>query len=106
MDNDLEATIVALEGGAANINPDAALQNVEGWRARLDGADFPHAGELRDALTDLASRLARRELQDLGDLLARAGNLVGATVSYAPSEMVGDLALLGDLLHRAGNSVI
>lgn len=106
MNNDLEATIVALEGGAANINLDAALQNVEGWRTRLDGADFPHAGELRDALAALAFRLARGELQDVGDVLARAANLVGATVAYAPADVAEDLAHLGDLLHRAGDSVI
>lgn len=106
MNPDLEDTIVALEAGVANIDPNAALQNVQGWRARLEGAEFPHASDVRLGLEELSTRLANGDLKDVGELLARLANFVNATVSYAPADVREDLARLGDLLHRGGTDPI
>lgn len=96
MDSDLGNTIIALEGGVANLNPHSALQDVEGWRTRLDGAD----------LQELALRLSRADLKDIGEVLARLGQWTQATVPYAPDEYKEDLQRLGDVLNEAASQAI
>ena len=106
MDTDLGDTIIALEGGVANMNLQAALENVEGWRTRLETLDVPHAPELRKDLAELAGRLARNDLNDIGDVLARLGQWTHAMTPFAPDEYKEDLARLADVLNEAGTRVI
>ncbi len=101
MNSQLGDTIIALQGGLANINLDAALDNVEGWQTRLAGAEFPHAGDIRDGLRELAALLAGEDLTGTGDLLARLGQFTGASAANAPSDVREDVATLGELLTRA-----
>lgn len=102
MDVDLQDTLVALESGVANISPEAALANVDGWRTRLEGWDVPHADEIRGDLAELSLRLARGDLKDVGELLARLGNELQAATNFAPSDVREDLARLAEALNRAG----
>ena len=103
MDSQLGETIVALQGGLVNINLSAALDNVEGWQTRLAGAEFSHSGELRAGLRELAARLSRGDLMDVGDLLAQLGQWTGAGAADAPADVREDVAALGELLTRAAN---
>ncbi|AFZ66880.1 hypothetical protein [Deinococcus peraridilitoris] len=106
MDSDLGDTIIALEGGLVNNNLQDALRDVEGWRARLENAGFPHAAELRQDLSELALRLSRGDVHDIGELLARLGQWTHATVNHAPAQYREDLQRLGDVLHLAATQAI
>lgn len=101
MDSQLGDTIIALQGGLANINLNAALSNVEGWQTRLARAEFPHADELRDGLRDLAALLSGENLTGVTDQLARLGQWTGACAASAPADVREDVAALGELLTRA-----
>jgi hypothetical protein len=100
---ELTDTIVALSGGVTNLDPQDAADNVRGWLGVLAAADFPHAEEIREALSELASRLEEGEFGPVTDLMARLGNLTIAAASSAPSSVAESVGALGQALHDASN---
>ncbi|WP_052351729.1 hypothetical protein [Deinococcus pimensis] len=103
MNPELADTIVAVQGGVARLDRAEAAGNVRGWLGVLEGADFPHAEELRGALSDLVTKLESGDLGDVTDVLARLGNLTMAASSAAPGAVAQDVMALGQALHDAAN---
>ncbi|MEM1055350.1 MAG: hypothetical protein AAGI52_07475 [Bacteroidota bacterium] len=69
----LDGTIAAVpEGGITAIPAGAALDNINGWIAQLDGAEFTNAAEIRQGLMDLSDQLQTDPLD---------GAAIGATLT-------------------------
>lgn len=97
-------TISALQGDLTAIPADAAIANIEGWQAELEGSDdvivqgiAANLGELSDALqADTIDGAA------VGGLLTSLGT---DTVSAAEGAGSTELTDLGNLLLQAGTSL-
>jgi hypothetical protein len=101
---DVAGTITALGGGVTALPLAAAQDNVNGWIAELDGADFEGADGIADNLRLLRAELSRDDLDgpEIGQILSRLGE---QTASAAALDASGDLARLAALLNDAGRAL-
>ena len=98
-----QATLDAVPaGGLTDMAPSAAIANIDSWIAKLDGATFTNASEIRDGLTTLRSQLQASPLD---------GNAIGETLvdlgTWTTEAAGGDAALsqLGSALTSAGQGL-
>jgi hypothetical protein len=106
----VRGTIDALSGGLTAVPASAALQNIEGWIATLEGATFEGAEEITDNLEELASELRESDMNDIdGDDIAerldRLGELTTAAAVGAAGTAGAELNELGSLLSSAAASL-
>ena len=101
---DVPGTIAALESGLTNIPAGAAVDNINGWIAKLDGAGFEGADEITDHLAQLRGELQETELDGaaIGGHLSRLGELTTAAADGASSSSQEGLRTLGGLLSSGG----
>ncbi|MDX1531619.1 MAG: hypothetical protein R3362_08845 [Rhodothermales bacterium] len=101
---DVQGTINALQGGLTAVPMQAALDNINGWIARLDGAEFDGAEEIADNLEELREELMESEIDgdDVGGLLVELGEQTTAAAVAAGSAELGQL---GGLLTNAGQGL-
>lgn len=104
-DVDVAGTVSALEGGITNLAPAAALDNINGWIAQLDGMDG--ADDIVEGLEELRDALGASPLDGeyIGEILSELGEEtteVAATVTGAQQD---GLMRLGELLSTAGASL-
>jgi hypothetical protein len=98
----VEGTIAAAGDDITALAPAAALDNINGWIDRLDGADFQNATEIREGLMTLRDQLQEAPLNGaaIGETLTNLGTW---TVEAAGG--TGDLATLGNALQSAGQNL-
>lgn len=102
MDSDVtaEGTLEAIPAeGLTAMDPMAAIGNIDAWIAKLDGADFDNADEIRGGLMQLKDQLQQMPLD---------GSAIGATLvdlgTWTTEAAPGDGALqqLGSALVASG----
>ncbi|MDX1420595.1 MAG: hypothetical protein R3181_11560 [Rubricoccaceae bacterium] len=101
---DVAGTISALQGGITALPMNAAIDNINGWIAQLEGADFDGSDEMVEELTELRDELQASPIDgaEVAESLTELGRMtseVGADVGNA------DLEQLGNLLSTAGNQL-
>lgn len=104
---DVPGTIAALQGGLTAIPAAAAVDNINGWIAKLEGAGFDGAEEITDNLEELRDELESDEIDgaEVGGLLTRLGELTSAAALGASSSSQDGLNQLAELLSGAGASL-
>lgn len=98
-----EATLAAVPPeGLTAMNPSAAVDNIDAWIARLDGATFTNATEIRNGLMQLRNQLTTSPLDGaaIGRTLIDLGNW---TTQAAGGD--GALQQLGSALTATGNQL-
>ncbi len=98
----VDETIAALQGGVTAIPAEAAVANIEGWQAQLEGSDDPAVQELASQLGELSTALQADTLDGaaIGGLLVSLGE---GTIAAAGGD--AGLTELGGLLTEAGSSL-
>jgi hypothetical protein len=101
---DVPGTISALQGGITAIPMNAAIDNINGWIAQLEGADFEGADALVAKLEELRGELQATPISgaDVAESLTELGRMTGEAATAAGS---ADLQQLADLLSGAGNQL-
>lgn len=105
MNEQLQQTLGALQGGLTDIDPATAASNVRSWVNTLQGASVPGAENLTADLSDLADRLESGDLEGVGGLLARIGQATNSAASAAPQADQDGLRQLGSTLSNAGDQL-
>jgi hypothetical protein len=102
---DVQGTISALEGGITNLAPAAALDNINGWIAQLDGMDG--ADGIVDNLEELRDALGANPLDGeyIGELLSELGAETTEVAGTVTGTQQDGLMRLGELLSTAGSSL-
>ena len=102
---DVQGTISALEGGITNLAPAAALDNINGWIAQLDGMDG--ADEIVENLRELREALGDTPLDGeyIGELLSELGEDTSEVAGTVTGAQRDGLMRLGELLSTAGASL-
>jgi len=101
---DVPGTIAALESGLTSIPTEAAVGNINGWIATLEGAGFEGSEEITDNLESLRDALQEETLDGaaIGSTLSRLGELTTAAAAGASSSSQDGLMRLGTLLSEGG----
>ena len=100
----VDGTIAAAGSDLTALAPAAAIANIDGWLAKLDGAQFGQAGEIRNGLEELKAELSASPLDgaEIGETLADLGQQTTATAAEASSSSQAGLRALGSALSAAG----
>lgn len=101
---DVASTISTLQSGLTSIPAAAAVDNINGWIAKLEGAGFEGAEEITDNLEELRDELQEDTLNgaEIGETLARLGELTTAAAAGASSSSQEGLMQLGTILSEGG----
>ena len=102
---DVQGTISALEGGITNLAPAAALDNINGWIAQLDGMDG--ADDVVEGLRELREALGDTPLDGeyIGEILTDLGEETTEAAGTVTGAQRDGLMRLGELLSTAGASL-
>ena len=99
----VQGTIDALKGGLTSVPADAAVANIEGWQAQLEGSDNAAVQAIAAELGQLKTALQADSIDgtQVGQLLCDLGQKTTAAAG-------GDSGLteLGTLLTQAGNNLM
>ena len=99
----VDETISTLQGGLTAIPLDAAISNIEGWQAQLDGSSDAAVQDISSQLGELKTALQADTIDgtEVGGLLVRLGEGTAAAAG-------GDSGLteLGGVLTQAGNGLL
>ena len=101
----LDETISALDGGVKNLTMDAALNQIEGWRLRLEASGVPELQPIADGLARLHANLTSNDLDvgAVGGILADLGEQVRGVASTDVGRPVsGRLETLAGILSGEG----
>lgn len=101
----IERTISVLEGGVKNAAMNVAMNEVDGWRLRLEASGVPELEPIADGLGRLHEELSKDPMDApaVGLLLADLGSQVRNVASGGFAESVADkLERLSDLLSTEG----
>ena len=99
MEPSVEGTISALEGGVANLPPEAALANIQGWQQRLSSLDDPDLEPLIVSLGDLATAL--QSGGDAAGILTQVAQQTTEIAQGLEGAQAESLMRLGELLSQA-----
>ncbi|MFN3596118.1 MAG: hypothetical protein ACK41D_02470 [Rubricoccaceae bacterium] len=104
----LDATISALQGGLTNIPAQAALENIDGWRAALAGRQEPALRRIHRDLGTLRAELQRTPINGarVGMLMAELGSATTVAAASVQGEDAAKLARLGGLLGQNGRRLM
>ena len=105
MDNSLDQTITALDGGLTSLSPQAATSNIDGWIQTLSGNESLAgiAGGLRELKTALTS--SPLDGGKIGQLLTSLGSQTTSAAATADPESSAKVARLGGMLEKAGTAL-
>lgn len=100
----LDATISALQSGVANIPAQAALENIDGWRAALANRQEPALRRIHQDLGTLRAELQRTPINGarVGRLMIELGSATTVAAASVQGEDAAKLARLGGLLGQNG----
>jgi len=101
----LDRTISVLDGGVKNAAMNIALNEIDGWRLRLEASGVPELEPIADGLSRLHEELNKdpMDVSAVGLLLADLGGQVRSVSSGGFAEGVADrLQRLADLLSMEG----
>ncbi len=98
MEEQLQQTLQAAQGGLTNLDPAAGLDLVESWIATLQGANLPPESTIVEDLRDLADRLQTGNFEGLGQVLTQLAGQTTALAGAAPGEVSKSLQQLGSFL--------
>lgn len=101
----LDRTISVLDGGVKNAAMNIALNEIDGWRLRLEASGVPELEPIADGLSRLHEELGKdpMDVSAVGLLLADLGDQVRSVSSGGFAEGVADrLQRLADLLSTEG----
>lgn len=100
----IEDTIATLQDGVTNIPLEAAIANIEGWRATLESSDDVAQQIVGSQLGDLATALQTDPIvpREVGSLLISLGK---SSVLLGEDAGNDQVVSLGDLLTQAGTSL-
>ena len=100
----VDGTIAAAGSDLTALAPAAAIENIDGWLAKLEGAQFGQAGEIRNGLEELKAELSASPLDgaEIGETLADLGDQTTATAAEASSSSQAGRRTLGAALSAAG----
>lgn len=101
----LDRTISVLEGGVANAAMNVALNEIDGWRLRLEASGVPELEPIADGLARLHEELGKDPMDApaVGLLMSDIGGQVRSVASGSFAEAVaGRLERLSDLLSTEG----
>lgn len=101
----LDRTISVLEGGVANAAMNIALNEIDGWRLKLEASGVPELEPIADGLARLHEELSKDPMDPaaVGLLLADIGGQVRSVASGGFAEGVaGRLEKLSALLSSEG----
>ncbi|MEF2276776.1 hypothetical protein V3W47_00600 [Deinococcus sp. YIM 134068] len=96
MNEQLQQTVQALQGGVTNLDPSVAASNVAQWQQTLSGASG--AETLVDALAQLQGALASGDLDAAAALLPTLADETESVASAAPAEDQDGLMQLASAL--------
>ena len=105
MNEQLQQTLDAASGGLTSIDPTAAASNVRNWASTLQGAGVPGGESLVSDLSTLADRLESGNLDGVGSLLARIGQVTNSLADSAPAADSEGLRQLGQALSQSGSQL-
>ena len=102
---DVQGTIDALDGGILDLAPSAALDNINGWIAQLDGMDG--ADDVVEGLEELREALGDTPLDGdyIGEILSELGEETTEAAGTVTGAQRDGLMRLGELLSTAGGSL-
>ncbi len=102
-DVDVGGTISALEAGVYDMSIDAAVANIDGWIARMEGN--PDLANITSNLEELRMELMAPQLDGprVGELMMELGDQTMAAAEG--SAMAEQLNELGDMLSQAGQQL-
>ena len=103
----VDGTIAAAGTDLTALAPAAAVENIDGWIAKLEGAEFAQAGALRTGLTQLKTQLTATPLDGaaIGATLTDLGEQTTASAAGASSSSQEGLRTLGGALTAAGQKL-
>jgi hypothetical protein len=102
-DVSVDGTISALEGGITSLAPSAAIDNINGWIARLEEAEFDGSDDIVDSLEELRDELSGGEID--GEYVAELLVELGEDTAAAAGGNAG-LERLASLLTSAGEGLV
>ena len=111
MDDGTMASDVTVDGTIAAAGTDLtalpaadAVANIDGWIAKLEGAQFDQAGDLTSGLRELKTQLGAMPLDGsaIGETLSELGELTTASAGTASSSSQEGLRTLGGALSATG----
>lgn len=106
--DEVNATIVDIEGGLTQLSRSKAVNRIDDWHRILDESDRDDLHEIADGLGELKERLLGPDLDAdaIGETLARLGEQTVVASQHATREEVGKaVERLGNLLLHAGHAL-
>ena len=90
----VDGTIAAAGNDLTALAPAAAVDNINGWIARLEGADFQNAQEIRQGLMTLRDQLQEPTIDGaaVGETLTNLGTWTAEAGTAAGDASLGTLA--------------
>ncbi len=103
--DDLDATISALQSGSAVVSPSVALRAIEGWITTLQRAGM---AEIADTLSQLRGELTSDQLTGarIGPILIELATETEAAATGAKAGVAGKLTQLASLLNTVGGAIM
>jgi hypothetical protein len=101
----LDRTISVLDGGVKNAATNVALNEIDGWRMKLEASGVPELEPIADGLARLHDELTKDPMDAaaVGNLLADLGGQVRSVASGGMAQGVADrLEKLAGLLSTEG----
>ena len=101
----IDETVSTLDGGVRNLAMNVALNQIEGWRLRLEASGVPELEPIADGLARLQDNLTSDEVDSgaIGGILADLGDQVRGVASTEVGRPVsGRLEALASILSDEG----
>ena len=101
----IDETVSTLDGGVRNLAVNVAINQIEGWRLRLEATGVPELQPIADGLTRLQNHLTSDEVdaEAVGGILADLGDQVRGLASTEVGRPVsGRLEALAGILSDEG----
>lgn len=103
-DSKIDRTLSVLGGGLSGLAPESALHSIETWEAELQAVGRPELLNIARDLAALRTHLnGDLDGNAIGRLLVRLGEQTTTISGQAEDGLQGKLHHLGELLARAGN---
>ena len=103
----VDGTIAAAGSDLTALAPAAAIENIDGWIAKLQGAEFDQQNEIMNGLQELKTELSATPLDGaaIGETLADLGDETTAAAATASTSSQEGLRTLGAALTAAGQKL-
>ena len=101
----IDEAVSTLDGGVRNLAMNVALNQIEGWRLRLEASGVPELQPIADGLTRLQNHLTSDDVDAgaVGSILADLGDQVrGVAASDVGRPVSGKLEALAGILSDEG----